>query len=157
MNTQPKLAFACPMAWSEMKGSDYSRNCAECGHTIHNLSALNADERTQLLRRARNEKICGTYFMRLSGELVTPQSPLSAGEVRSIRQVGVAALSAGALALAAGCVSTPVEKSPEVSRPPSPQVELDAKSGDDEEIIQLLGFFISGDELNEAAKPKEQK
>jgi hypothetical protein len=156
MNTPPKISFACPIPWSEMKGSDVSRHCEACGHTIHNLSSLTLDQRGALLRRAQVEKICGSYFVRLSGELVTPESPLSPREVRGIRQVGIAALSAGALALAAGCVSHPSEKKAEPQGPPE-QVESKSKPEDKDETIQLVGFIINTDEAKPADIPKEKK
>ncbi len=140
-----------------MKGADTSRYCEACGHTIHNLSALTPEQRAAILKRAKTETICGSYFVRLSGELVTPESALSLREVRGIRQVGIAALSASALALAAGCVSHPPEKKTE----PSPQAPehrgAAAKPEEKEEIIQLVGFIITEDEAKEAAKPEQKK
>ena len=124
--------------------------------TIHNLSSLTLDQRAAILQRAQVEKICGSYFVRLSGELVTPESPLSPREVRGIRQVGIAALSAGALALAAGCVSHPPENKIEPQKPPE-QVESKSKSEDKEETIQLVGFIINTDEAKPADTPKEKK
>src|SRR4051812_668610 len=115
MNTPPKIQFACPSPWEKMQAHGSGKHCAECGHTVHDFSALTKEERAVLLERAQTEKICASYYLRLSDELVTPDSSLSDRERRSVKQVGIAALSAGALALAAGCVSHPVEKKPEFS------------------------------------------
>jgi hypothetical protein len=139
-----------------MKGSDASRYCEACGHTIHNLSSLTLNQRAAILRRAQVEKICGSYFVRLSGELVTPESPLSPREIRGIRQVGIAILSASALALVAGCVSHPSGKKAGPQRPPE-QVGSTSKSEDKEETIQLVGFIINTDEAKPADTPKEKR
>lgn len=156
MSAPPKVSFACPIPWAEMKGSDVSRYCAACGHTIHNLSALASEERAKLLQRAQTEKICGAYLVRLSGELVTTEAPLSSLEVRGIRQVGLAALSAGALALAAGCVSQSSEKKAGAEKPKEP-IESVAKPGEKDEVLQLVGFILPTEEENSQTRPADKK
>ena len=138
-----------------MKGGDVSRYCEACGHTIHNLSSLTRDERAAILQRAKTEKICGSYFVRLSGQLVTPEAPLLPREVRGIRQAGFAALSAGTLALAAGCVSHTPSK--EVVAPVEPPAESAANPEAKEEEVQLVGFIINTDETKPADAPTEKK
>ncbi len=137
MNTPPKIAFACPMLWEKMQGNDTTRFCQSCGHHVYNLSALNDHQRAELIARARTEKICGTYQLRLNGELVTPEKPLTPRERLNLKQVGLAALSAGALALATGCMSTPVPTPAPVlsTEPTAAQSQLNP----DEDVIVLMG------------------
>ena len=106
----PKLSFACPIPWAGLPGNERAKFCDQCGHTIVNFSTLTEAARRELLERAGPEKLCVTYYRRLSGEYVTPESPLTREERSRIKQLGVATLSAGALALAAGCMSTPAAK-----------------------------------------------
>src|SRR3954470_14511740 len=106
MHPPPKLSYACPLPWTSMRGAERLKYCAQCGHHVSNLSLLSAAERAALLARARTEQVCGSYLVRLSGEMVTPEAPLSAAEKFGVKQFGVAALSAAALAIAAGCTSS---------------------------------------------------
>jgi hypothetical protein len=133
-----------------MSGNERTRFCAACGLHVHNLSALSAAERTSLLRNAAG-RICVTYQRRLDGEFVTAESPLSPRERTSLRQAGAVALSAAALALAAGCMSKP-----DAIVPPPPAPASDVKNpstvganGGDEEVIVLTGFFVEADECQQ--------
>lgn len=157
MNTPPKLSFACPMPWTQMSGTDRQKFCHQCGHHVSNLSLLSATERAALISRSRTERVCGTYYVRLSGEMVTPESPLSPTERRSLRQFGVAALSVAALAVASGCISQPQTKAMPASGTPdstltkkdptaSPAGETvpraENKKAEEEEVILLGGYIV---------------
>ena len=156
MDNPPKLSYACPLPWQQMTGDERRRFCSQCGHHVHNLSLLGRAEREALLARAGQERVCGTYYLRLSGGMVTPDRPLSERERRNLKQLGAAALSAGALALAAGCVTPPpaVEPtSPPTSalqrpaevKPASPAKTAEAKP-EEEEVIILMGFMVLPDQ-----------
>ena len=157
MNTPPKLAFACPMPWTTMTGTERWKYCTQCGHHVTNLSLLSAAERAALLERARTERICGSYFMRLSGEMVTPEAPLSSCERKGVKQLGVAVLSAAAMALASGCISATAPKdipvAPQVATvaleenqsqavPACSSSEKTKHQKDEEEIVLLTGFLV---------------
>lgn len=129
MSTPPKISYVCPIPWGELKSTDVSRYCATCERTVYNLSAIGAEQRAKLLRRAETERICGSYFLRLSGEMVTPEAPLTVREARGIKQLGLAALSVGALALAAGCVTSGEQKKLEAEQKPAAQVDSSAQAG----------------------------
>jgi hypothetical protein len=141
MNTFPQLSYVCPIRWNELPGDERERFCEKCGHRVSNLSAMNAAERTALLAKLGRERVCASFYVRLSGEYVTPENPLTPEERSKIRQLGVAALSAGALALAAGCIS-PSEQT-KLNPPPktTPQVTKTA-SATDEDILVLQAFGI---------------
>lgn len=144
MTTPPKLSFACPLPRTALKGPERSKFCEQCGHHVHNISALGVEQRRTILERARTERVCGSYLVRLSGELVTPEAPLSPIERRSIKQFGLAALSAGALAIAAGCVTPATEPAPASPPPPPPQpTAAIANASKEEEVVLLTGFIVS--------------
>lgn len=142
-NTPPKLSFACPVKWDGMSGTERWKYCAQCGHHVANLSLLTPAERKALLERAREERICGTYYLRLSGEMVTPEAPLTPNERGRIRQFGAAALSAAALTLATGCVA-PAKKAtaqnaslPVATVPAQPPLPVPP-----EDLMQMVGVLI---------------
>lgn len=152
------------MPWAKMTGTERWKYCAQCGHHVTNLSLLSTAERAALLERAKTERICGSYFLRLSGEMVTPAAPLSDRERLGVRQLGVAVLSAAAMALASGCVATTEPHNP-VGFPPSGQVseaikpvapaecakpDKGSEKKDEEEIILLTGFMV---EIRPECKP----
>ena len=159
METPPKLSFACPMPWQAMSGDERRRFCAQCGHHVENLSLLSSGQRRALLDRAKHERVCGTYLVRLSGEMVTPDRPLTEPESTRVRQFGVAALSAGALALAAGCTNpasqatahaaaatetnAPVVSAAPATNVPAMPTTQTAPANPDEEIILLAMGIIA--------------
>ena len=141
MSTFPKLSYVCPIPWAELRGDERQRFCEKCGHSVTNLSELSADARAALLSKIGKERLCVSFYRRLSGEYVTPEAPLTIEERSKIRQLGIAALSAGALALAAGCTSTSAQ-----SKPPAPSEEkkheVQAKAAPNEETTVLQVFGI---------------
>lgn len=140
------------MPWTEMTGTERWKYCAQCGHHVTNLSLLSAAERAALLERAKTERICGTYYLRLSGEMVTPETPLSSRERQGVKQLGVAVLSAAAMALASGCVSTTPPKDipavPQVTTvtleknqvKPAPACSDSEKLKDKEDVVEIILF-----------------
>lgn len=140
MTPFPKLSFACPIPWSSLRGDEKARFCEKCGRTITNLSELSTEARAALLAQADGKELCITYYRRLSGEFVTPENPLTPDERSRIKQLGVAALSAGAMALAAGCMSKSVPAAPpkEVRQQPVPTQTKAA----DSEVIMLQAFGV---------------
>jgi hypothetical protein len=105
VNSFPKLSYNCPIPWASLRGDERARFCEKCNHTIVNFSELTEAERLEILDKRGPGKLCITYYRRHSGEYVTPENPLTSEERSRIKQIGVAALSAGAMALAAGCMS----------------------------------------------------
>jgi hypothetical protein len=140
MSSFPKLSYICPIPWSTLSGDERRKFCEKCGLHVTNLSELGKEERAILLKRAETESLCVSYYRRLSGEYVTPDAPLTQEERSKIRQYGVAALSAGALALAAGCASVvPVQKE---TVPPQQSVgSATEKTDDDVIVLQAFGMM----------------
>lgn len=101
MPSFPKLSYACPILWSDMRGDEKERFCSKCARTVVNLSLLTEAQRTALLAQTDPRDLCVAYYRRLSGEFVTAEAPATQGEKRSVVQFGVAALSLGAAAVIA--------------------------------------------------------
>jgi hypothetical protein len=40
MEKAPTLSFQCPKLWQDMPGSEKTRFCDQCGHSVKNLSLL---------------------------------------------------------------------------------------------------------------------
>ncbi len=139
MKSFPPLSYQCPIPWDSLAGDERERLCEKCGHTIVNLSLLSDAARAELIERMAGERLCVTYFRRLNGEYVTPATPLTAEERSRVKQLGLAVLSAGALALAAGCTTPP--KPPRSD--PAPSTPAQATSSKDEPVI-LQSFGIVG-------------
>jgi len=156
MNTPPKLSFACPLPWASMSGDERSKFCSKCAHQIPNLSLLSFSERQALLEKAKSQQICGTYYVRLTGELVTPSSPLSQRESKNIRQYGVAALSAAALLVASRCVTHPQQAEEKDNLSQQVPVTEDAgksasskpEAQSDDEVVLLTGFIVCAPEAS---------
>ncbi len=137
----PKLSYVCPIPWADLRGDERERFCEKCGHSVTNLSELSADARHALLSKVGKERLCVSFYRRLSGEFVTPEAPLTSEERSRIRQIGVAALSAGALALAAGCAAVP-GPSKEDALKETPRQKAQAKASPNEDTIVLQAFGI---------------
>lgn len=148
MTAFPQLSYVCPVRWDELRGDERERFCAKCGHRVSNLSAMDAAERTALLAKIGRERICASFYVRLNGGYVTPDNPLTSEERSKLRQLGAAALSAGALALAAGCV-TPAELA---RLAPPAAAARPAGVPQEEDVLVLQAFGI----VCEPAPPKKR-
>lgn len=138
----PKLSYVCPIPWENLRGDEREKFCEKCGHNVTNLSELSAEARAALLAKVGKERLCFSFYQRLSGEYVTPEAPLTVEERSRIRQFGVAALSAGALALAAGCASTPVQsKQPASCEEKNTEAQVKA-SPSDQTVVMMVGFVV---------------
>lgn len=145
MTSFPKLSYACPVPWAQLPGDERQRHCEQCGRSVTNLSELDETARREFLARPGNENVCITYYRRLSGEFVTPESPLTPQERSGIKQLGLAALSAGALALAAGCMAKPeltkTSSAPLLSASPATDEKSPAPVSSRDSAMNTVGKF----------------
>jgi hypothetical protein len=139
VNPFPKLSYACPVSWAELEGDEKAKFCGKCRRTITNLSELTEEARDAFSAKPQRAECCITYYRRPSGEFVTPENPLTDEERSRIKQLGVAALSAGALLLAAGCMA-PSASSAEKTKPAAP-ASLTAE--DSTTVLQPLGIMVA--------------
>lgn len=101
MTSFPRLSYACPIPWASMRGDERERYCSKCARSVVNVSLLTHDQREALLANPPPGGLCVSYYQRLSGEMVSAENPLTPAESGRVVQWGVAALSLGAVALAA--------------------------------------------------------
>ncbi|HEX2855136.1 MAG TPA: hypothetical protein VHO24_18015 [Opitutaceae bacterium] len=140
MSSFPKLSYVCPIPWSTLTGDERRKFCEKCGLHVANLSEMGTAAREELLKRAETESVCVSFYRRLSGEYVTPDAPLTRDERSKIKPYGIAALSAAALAVAAGCAS--VSPSHKNDAPVARPAEAAAGKTSNDDVIILHAFGI---------------
>jgi hypothetical protein len=91
--------------------------------------------------------------------MVTAEQPLTEREKNRVRQFGLAALSASALALVAGCVAPQTQSTPVAAVAPVgvPADKPAAVSSDDEDVVLLMGFVVAQDPPIEVRGPASKR
>ena len=92
-----KVASPCHARWEDMTGDDKSRFCRECEKHVYNFSAMSVNEVAELVR-AKKGKLCGRFFRRVDGTMLTTNCPLGVRRYLS-RLTTIAAGTAAALLL----------------------------------------------------------
>src|SRR4051812_34206307 len=72
------------------------RHCDQCDLNVYNLSALTADEAEVLLRAHEGRRLCGTFYRREDGTVLTRDCPVGLALVRARLARTVARMSAAA-------------------------------------------------------------
>lgn len=70
-----EVASPCTASWDEMRGDDCVRFCDHCSKNVYNLSALAANGAVELIRE-REGDICGRFFRRADGTVLTADCPV---------------------------------------------------------------------------------
>jgi hypothetical protein len=104
-----RIASPCHASWADMSGDDRVRHCSLCRKTVYNLSALPADEAAALVVRTEG-KICGRFYRRRDGTILTADCPVGAGiaargrlrRLTGCALTGVLVVLSGALARGSG-------------------------------------------------------
>jgi hypothetical protein len=99
-----RVATPCKASWDDMVGDERVRFCKQCSKNVFNLSAMTRDEVHQLIARTEDE-LCGRYFQRADGTIMTADCTVG---VRRRRRI--VAVAAGVLAAAAAVVTYKVAK-----------------------------------------------
>jgi hypothetical protein len=73
--SQVKIASPCRARWEDMTGDDRSRFCGRCEKHVYNFSAMTAAEAEDLIR-AKEGKLCGRYYRRKDGTMLTANCPV---------------------------------------------------------------------------------
>lgn len=84
------VASPCPMSWDAMSGDDRMRFCARCKLHVYNLSAMKEGELEQLLREREGKRLCGRFFQRPDGTVMTRDCPVG-WRRKMLKAVGIAA------------------------------------------------------------------
>ncbi len=98
-----QVASPCSASWDDMIGDDFSRFCNQCDKNVYNLSALTAEAAIQLVRE-KEGNLCGRFFRRADGTLLTADCPVGVNHriPRKHKWAVLAASLAGLLSLG-GC------------------------------------------------------
>lgn len=68
-SSQVQIDSPCHESWEAMDGDAERRFCGVCQKHVHNLSAMNHDEATALLRRSAGDHLCVRYTAESDGTL----------------------------------------------------------------------------------------
>ena len=79
MNAQSLLnqvwvASPCSARWEDMQGDDRARFCARCRKHVFDFSAMTHEEAEALIR-AKEGRLCGRYYRRRDGRVLTTDCP----------------------------------------------------------------------------------
>jgi hypothetical protein len=72
-----RVASPCRARWQDMTGDERSRFCHQCCRHVYNISAMPADEAVELIR-AHEGKLCGRFYRRRDGTVLTADCPVGA-------------------------------------------------------------------------------
>ena len=101
--SQTQVAAPCSADWNEMKGDEFARFCDHCSKNVYNLSALTAEAAIHLIRE-REGNLCGRFFRRADGTMLTADCPVGVHHrVRRKRKLAVLAASVFSLFGFSGC------------------------------------------------------
>ncbi|HSS20746.1 MAG TPA: carboxypeptidase-like regulatory domain-containing protein [Pyrinomonadaceae bacterium] len=92
------VATPCPASWEQMTGDDRVRFCDECQLNVYNLSALTRIEAESLIA-ASEGKLCGRFFRRADGTVITSDCPVGLRALRLRVSKRVAAVFAAIVSL----------------------------------------------------------
>jgi hypothetical protein len=84
--SQVKIASPCRARWQDMTGDDRTRYCHQCRKHVYNFSALAAEEVADLIR-AKEGNLCGRFYRRRDGTMLTANCPVGAS--RYFRRVKI--------------------------------------------------------------------
>ncbi len=97
-----RVASPCSEKWDRMTGDERARFCGLCKKSVYDLSKMTTQEAVELVRqREAGAPPCVRFFMRPDGTVMTADCPEGRRRVLR-RRWGIAAMTAGAMALVAG-------------------------------------------------------
>lgn len=104
-----RIASPCPAAWPHMRGDERVRFCHLCQLNVYNLSAMSRPEAEELIR-AKEGRMCVTYWQRADGTILTSDCRLKMRDVpRRVAGLGVSLVALLVLLICGGSWS-PVQK-----------------------------------------------
>ena len=102
-----QIASPCPVQWSDMHPvgeGDRVRHCDQCSLNVYNISAMTRDEAEALLVANEGRRLCGAFYRRQDGTILTRNCPVGLALVRARMAKVVARVSAAAGLLLTGVV-----------------------------------------------------
>lgn len=76
-----RVASPCPEKWESMQGDERVRHCDKCRLNVFNLSGMSRTEVDALLGAAEG-RVCGRFFQRRDGTVMTKDCPVGLRRVR---------------------------------------------------------------------------
>jgi hypothetical protein len=102
-----QIASPCPMRWEDMHAvgdGERVRHCDQCDLNVYNLSAMTGEDAERLLEAHEGRRLCGAFFRREDGTVLTQDCPVGLALVRARLARAVARVSAIAGLLLTGLV-----------------------------------------------------
>jgi hypothetical protein len=72
-----RVASPCTADWNQMVGDDTVRFCGECAKNVYSLSSMTSDQAAELIRE-KEGNLCGRFFRRADGTILTADCPIGA-------------------------------------------------------------------------------
>jgi hypothetical protein len=107
MLSRARIASPCPMKWDDMHAVGDGmqvRHCDQCNLNVYNLSEMRADEAEALLVAHEGRRLCGAFYRRQDGTILTRDCPVGLALVRARLAKAVARVSAAAGLILTGVV-----------------------------------------------------
>jgi hypothetical protein len=105
--SRARIASPCPMKWEDMhavRDGAQVRHCDQCDLNVYNLSAMTAAQAEALLVAHEGRRLCGAFYRREDGTILTSDCPVGLALVRARLARAVARVSAAAGLLLTGMV-----------------------------------------------------
>lgn len=105
MLSRARIASPCPVKWEDMHGVGDGvrvRHCDQCDLNVYNLSEMTADAAEALLVAHAGRRLCGAFYRREDGTILTRDCPVGLALVRAKLAKAVARVSAAAGLLLSG-------------------------------------------------------
>ncbi len=83
-----EVAAPCSADWNDMTGDDRVRFCGDCKLNVYNLSAMNEVQIVGLIRETEG-RLCGRFYRRPDGTILTQDCPKGLRAIVRRRLVGV--------------------------------------------------------------------
>jgi hypothetical protein len=77
-----RIASPCQARWEDMDGDDRARFCGQCRKHVYNFSAMTRAE-VETLIREKEGRLCGRFYQRSDGRMLTADCPTGAQRRRS--------------------------------------------------------------------------
>ncbi len=163
-----KVASPCQADWDAMTGDEAKRFCGACKQDVYQLSNMSTEQVEELLATNKGLRICGRFYQRADGTILTKDCSVGVSKKRKrrvVKLVGAAALSASAVGIGLrsqssspakpakpvmGQLATDPVPSPEsIPVPTTPEPE----TTEPEEPIPVMGELIYEEPVEEKPIP----
>lgn len=139
-----EIASPCSANWDDMVGDERLRFCGSCEKNVYNFSEMSKAEITQLLT-ANNYNVCGRFYRRADGTILTDDCPVGLRAVRKACGQMYKRIAAGIVLVLSIFASQAARADSSVQ---FCDMENDANIETKQDIWTIDGFFALLDKLN---------